>query len=447
MLNPQDLGEALVNDEDMEDDDPMRFKEARNGDHLMCIFLCDNCHFYNIQSRAPIVSDPQDELLLLCIRRANLDAFWARERSTVEGNRKSCVSFLELSTTLGIRHGLPPNGPWPKQDVHGMRVATTLLMRSLSPGKNAQHVQFQTVRKLRFTLANYYHTSPTGLGVSFVGDDGSTARVSHSVTNSPWFKRFMLGMHKRMGDVWIPDRAVTLAEVHSIFSLLEDDWNTFEGDTRGRYDVALSAVMTLAGFFGGLRGEEITRVDVSSLLHHWREAITFAGAPHVPLMLAGRFKREIGEKLFCQPLAPVTKSGIRIQLWFERLLIVLRTARVTRGPLFRVSGRVPGTHKRASVGDLDAMFHPLLRRVQEVWPSVIPDEVKIEEAYSVGRSLRRGSTSAAQNAGIPKEVIEANNRWRKHVRARGLLPGMTMMERYSDAKASVPTLIRYSQGL
>jgi hypothetical protein len=44
-------------------------------------------------------------------------------------------------------------------------------------------------------------------------------------------------------------------------------------------------------------------------------------------------------------------------------------------------------------------------------------------------------------------AVEANNRWRKHERARGMRPGMCMMEHYSDAKASVKNLIRFSQGL
>ena len=66
------------------------------------------------------------------------------------------------------------------------------------------------------------------------------------------------------------------------------------------------------------------------------------------------------------------------------------------------------------------------------------------DEYSVRRSLRRGSTSEAQNAQVPKEVIEANNRWRKHMRSRGVLPSMDMIERYSDAKASIEALVRYS---
>jgi hypothetical protein len=74
-------------------------------------------------------------------------------------------------------------------------------------------------------------------------------------------------------------------------------------------------------------------------------------------------------------------------------------------------------------------------------------KVNVAEEYSASRSMRRGATSEAQNAEIPIEVIEANNRWRKHMRSRGLTPGMSMMERYSDAKASVPSLIRFWRSL
>eukprot|EP00978_Attheya_sp_CCMP212_P026053 scaffold84962_cov44-Attheya_sp.AAC.3 len=69
------------------------------------------------------------------------------------------------------------------------------------------------------------------------------------------------------------------------------------------------------------------------------------------------------------------------------------------------------------------------------------------EEYRIRRSLWRGSTTHAGNMSIPKEVIEANNRWRKHGNSRGVLPGMSMVERYSDAKASILSLLRYSCGL
>ena len=91
---------------------------------------------------------------------------------------------------------------------------------------------------------------------------------------------------------------------------------------------------------------------------------------------------------------------------------------------------------------MDQYFHPLLCEVQRYFPNLIPDTVVIRDSYSSYRYL-----SEAQNQGIPQEVIQANNRWRKFSKANGLTPGMSMMERYSDAKASVPTLVRFSFNL
>ena len=170
-------------------------------------------------------------------------------------------------------------------------------------------------------------------------------------------------------------------------------------------------------------------------------------APHIPLMLSGRFKREVGEKVFCQPLAMESKSGIKMGQWFWRALEMLSAQGVTSGPMFRFMGKEVGTFKRAITADLNPNFIDMLERVRKRWSNVFGQEVNIRKEFSIGRSLRRGVTAEAQNVGIPKEVIEANNRWRKHARSKGLTPGMTMMERYSDAKASVPTLVRFSSEL
>ncbi len=183
-------------------------------------------------------------------------------------------------------------------------------------------------------------------------------------------------------------------------------------------------------------------VDAGSMMSHWDESVSYTEAPHIPLMLVGRFKREIGEKIFTQPLAIESNSGVTIMLWFFRTLDLLHRNGEAGGPLFKNP-----KNKRASVADLDVMLHAILSRVQAKWPNVIPDHVKVNEEYSSLRSFRRGATAEAQNANIPEEVIVANNRWRKHSRARGSLPSMSMMERYTDAKANVKALIRFSGGL
>mmetsp|Transcript_5670 Transcript_5670/g.8718 ORF Transcript_5670/g.8718 Transcript_5670/m.8718 type:complete len:94 (+) Transcript_5670:5009-5290(+) len=75
--------------------------------------------------------------------------------------------------------------------------------------------------------------------------------------------------------------------------------------------------MLICGFFAGLRGEEIVRTDLGAIRKHWQEAVNYRRASHVPLMLAGQFKKETGKKLFCQPLVAKTKSGVDIKTWFH----------------------------------------------------------------------------------------------------------------------------------
>ena len=116
--------------------------------------------------------------------------------------------------------------------------------------------------------------------------------------------------------------------------------------------------------------------------------------------------------------------------------------------MFRVAEKGKGTYKGATTADLNPSFIGLLERIQKRWANVFAGDLDVGKEFSIGRSLRRGVTSEAQNVGIPREVIEANNRWtRRQERAKGLTPGMSMMERYSDAKASVPTLVRFSKEL
>jgi len=84
-----------------EEADQLRFLKGRDGDHLVTPFQCDLCHFQNIMDR-----DPEK-----LIRRANLDALWAREWSALPcrqdgkeqvlqhhwSSRRNCLSPWDLS--------------------------------------------------------------------------------------------------------------------------------------------------------------------------------------------------------------------------------------------------------------------------------------------------------------------------------------------------------------
>ena len=197
-----------------------------------------------------------------------------------------------------------------------------------------------------------------------------------------------------------------------------------------------------------LRGEEIPQVDLGLIRKHWAEAQGFTRKPHVPLVLVGKFKQTSGGalRLYVQPLTEVTTSGLRVRDWVGRAVFCYERAGVTSGPLFRTLAK-NGTPRRSTGCDLNSLFHDVLRRAQARFPDIIGKSVKVEDEYSIRRSLRRGATTHAMNRGIPEEVVEANNRWRRHLHSRGVLPSMSMLERYSDAKASADLLVRFSEGL
>jgi hypothetical protein len=124
-----------------------------------------------------------------------------------------------------------------------------------------------------------------------------------------------------------------------------------------------------------MRGEEIVRIDIGVIRKHWKEALKHPEEPHTPLAMAGRFKRTVGEKVYIQPLALESASGLQYRLWMHRALQEYGKAGVTQGPMFRVEDKRKGGvgegrkgFKRARVGDLDNVLRPLLMRVQEQYP-------------------------------------------------------------------------------
>ena len=100
---------------------------------------------------------------------------------------------------------MPQRGPYHKSDDWGVHLACSMVLRSLDPGRNASHIQYETVRKMRSFYSNYAHVCPEGTGVNFMSLDGGSARVSNAASNGIWFQKFMGGMHRRMGDVWLPN--------------------------------------------------------------------------------------------------------------------------------------------------------------------------------------------------------------------------------------------------
>jgi hypothetical protein len=107
---------------------------------------------------------------------------------------------------------------------------------------------------------------------------------------------------------------------------------------------------------------------------------------HILLMLSGRFKKEVGEKYFCQPLAPVTDSGGYLIMWFQMKLTLLMQQSLCKGSTFKSSTM----GKKNSISEMDKLFHNVLLEVQRRYPKILPDSIKITDKFSTFRSLRRG---------------------------------------------------------
>jgi hypothetical protein len=90
--------------------------------------------------------------------------------------------------------------------------------------------------------------------------------VTKCPTYGDFFERFIKGMHKRMGEIVKPDRALSIAVMKAICSHLEEEWLSPYSD---EWEIAMEGSFYLIAFFCALRGEEIPLADLYGILWHW----------------------------------------------------------------------------------------------------------------------------------------------------------------------------------
>ena len=117
------------------------------------------CHFLFIQKSDP-VSGTSDDPLKVCIRRANLDALWAREPRIVYENLRERYRALTGVARLRTKDSHPfARGPFPVKVAMGMAMACTVQEQSLDPGKNSERIKYDSLCKQRALTSNYVHSS------------------------------------------------------------------------------------------------------------------------------------------------------------------------------------------------------------------------------------------------------------------------------------------------
>jgi hypothetical protein len=424
------------------DGDRDRFKYASNGANGVCPFQCDLCHFRNIQGRNPRpLTNQQDRLAMDCIRRANLDAIWAREPSTIAGNLSQARKMERFGEALGFSHVVPPMGPFPLTDTFGMKVACCTLLKSLEPGKWEATVQYSTTRRLRSAFSNFFHASHWGEALSVMAYETQKLITTPCPTYGYWYQRFSLGMHKRMGDVVRSDYAVTSLIVKELLEQLDSEWETSKNE-KERKRIADMGLLISAGFLCGLRGEEIMKIDLGGLIKYLEAGRGHSECPHVIVALLGRLKGETGERYHMMVMARESASGIIGGIWADRVVEVNRSIDRTKGWVF-----TKGRARQAKIANFEDEFINRLEGLRIVRPGLFEPGIDIAVAYSLFRSLRRGSNTEAIRNKVEATIIDMNNRWRKFERARGRMPSLSMQQHYTQMQGVLAALWTYSRAL
>ena len=421
--------------------DSSRFIVARDGDHLLCTFQCEYCLFYILKRRTHILYNVKDQFLLMCLRRANLDAFWAREPSTVGANRRDVDRLIKLASDANIEPVFEPLGPFPEEDVQGVFVALSMLQRSLEPGKHATYSQFQTIRKLRSAYSNQFMASVKGaLASATLGRTFGKTYLTQCPTNSLWFERFSMGCLKRMGQIVKQDLGISIEVELALLELIKNELIHTIGWKRDL--LVMTGAFVSICFCGSFRGHEVFLTDLDGLIRHNENIQSPKVDSRVIIPLLGRFKGKTGERFHLTPMVATTKSGIELGLWI-RLLIRMHTAHGrTRGPAFCDQN---GNRMKSHL--MQKTILGLLLKVQMSDPSVIPMTVDVLEEYGISRSFRRGATTHARNCGVTLSDIKVTNRWRDKENAQGRSINQPMADHYLEIKQLLPTLVRFSKAL
>jgi hypothetical protein len=384
----------------------------------------------------------EDNEILALIRRASLDALWAREPNTVQANLREAIRMEKFASRLKLPSVTPAMGPFPLQDDFGMLPAISLLDRSLDKGVHSEHVQWGTFRKARSVVTNVTQAGVSGLGDSVGAYERNRTWISSVATHQFWYSRFIHGVHKRVGEVRKPDEIITIDVLHEVDKILEREWAASTTPKAKRRIAEMGAWM-MGGFCTGLRGEEMLLVDMLGTSKSVDRLMKDdAVDPHFKLIVIGRTKgvQQDGKK-FGIPCVKVTKAtGLRPGVWVKRLIDIKRLVGETHGKLF-VRRLRP-----SKLMEFEDDFFKVLEMVQDT-TVLISNDICVRDVYGISRSLRRGVTAHSKNMRIDKELRDAINRWGKEANTKLGVARLDMGDTYTTLESIMPLILEFSRAL
>ena len=202
--------------------------------------------------------------------------------------------------------------------------------------------------------------------------------------------------------------------------------------------VIAGAYLTFSYVFS-LRGNEGFMIDIKELNNNrgLKKGMVW-------IILSGKVKGQGSPTLHELRSAPVTKSGINVQHWRDRLLLVHDKAGRKEGPaICDPEGFV------LSMAAMNELFWTVLEEIYDEDPEAFPKAISsvddIREKINIFRTLRRSSNSHVMNGGkVSGPDINIVERWRKYHLSQGKEPGEEMHVSYAEQEIMNKCFWRYT---
>jgi hypothetical protein len=241
---------------------------------------------------------------------------------------------------------------------------------------------------------------------------------------SLWFDHFIVGCHVRMGDDTRQDRAFVIELILAIQKLLEEYLLKCQS-MEAMLNISLHGVFLIAGFCGGLRGQELPMMSLDATAKYLSVAQPRSvELENACLALRGRVKGGLEEACHVVPTAAITASGLTPRLWVRRDVEAYANLGIPNGWMFR---NKKGEAER--MGFYEPSMFELIQRAQDagtVAERLLPRDEDITVSHGIAGSGRRGHANHATNVGISDVDIKQLARWRVIEAAAGRaasLPG------------------------
>jgi hypothetical protein len=353
--------------------------------------------------------------------------------------------MLQGSADLELSGPFPDYGPYPPFDHCGYEIALNMVMASLKSGRHADdHLQFDTIRKIRTAYSNFIRAAPFSNAYPWVVGDGEGKNFQRLATDpcgSLWFHRFLEGCKKRMGQDWRPDQAVT-PEIMLALLAHVDTLIVNSPDANTTYTLTMAGAFYAVSYVLSLRGPEGLLLDLEGLL----EERNRAPSQYIVVALWGKIKGEHHERSHLLPSVNRTGSGLEVRQWIDRAVLLAHAAGRSRGPLM-----LDKLGKKITSAKLNEIFHEalisLFRTGEVEFPSVIKTEEDIRERFNIFRSMRRGSDTRAHEEQVSDSDINIVNRWKAEQKAGTRKPGLSMPQMYTDPALLLKPFLRYTAAM